>query len=225
MQDIGKENACSIVPKSVPYNKTTLVGNVDRMILQTSKRDYTPEEYLEFEIHSEERHEYIDGEIVLMTGGLPNHNKIAGNLYIALSIDLKRKPYEIYITDQRLWIPKKRIYTYPDVMVMPQPIQYQEGRRDTLINPIFVAEVLSKSTRSYDREEKFEAYQTISQFQEYLLIDQYKVQIEHRIKDDNGIWTTTTYEDENLAVSLNSVPCQFVIADLYDKVDFSADQE
>ncbi|MCU0552478.1 MAG: Uma2 family endonuclease [Leptolyngbya sp. Prado105] len=59
----------------------TLEGNVDRMILQTSKRDYTPEEYLEFEIYFKERHEYIDDEIVLITGGLPNHNKIAGNLY------------------------------------------------------------------------------------------------------------------------------------------------
>lgn len=195
------------------------------MILQTSKRDYTPEEYLEFEIRSEERHEYIDGEIVLMTGGLPNHNTIAVNLSGTLNFELRRKPYRTFIADQRLWIPKKRIYTYPDVMVMTQPIQYQEGRRDTLINPVFIAEVLSKSTRSYDRGEKFEAYQTIAQFQEYLLIDQYKVQIEHRIKDDNGIWTTKTYEDENLAVSLNSVPCQFVIADLYDKVDFSADQE
>jgi Uma2 family endonuclease len=195
------------------------------MILQTSKRDYTPEEYLEFEIHSEERHEYIDGEIVLMTGGLPNHNTIAVNLSGTLNFELRRKPYRTFIADQRLWIPKKRIYTYPDVMVMQQPIQYQEGRRDTLINPVFIAEVLSKSTRSYDRGEKFEAYQTIAQFQEYLLIDQYKVHIEHRIKTDNGIWTTTTYEDENLAVSLNAVPCQFVIADLYDKVDFNAEQE
>lgn len=195
------------------------------MILQTSKRDYTPEEYLEAEINSEERHEYIDGEILLMPGGYPNHNKIAGNLHTALNVELKRKPYEIFITDQRLWIPKKRIYTYPDIMVMTQPLQYQEGRRDTLINPILIAEVLSKSTRSYDKDGKFAAYRTIAEFQEYLLIDQYSIHIEHYVKGGNRSWTFTDYDDENTEISLTSVPCHFLIGDLYDKVDFALEQE
>lgn len=195
------------------------------MILQASKRDYTPEEYLEAEIHSEERHEYINGEIFLMPGGYPNHNKIAGNLHTMLNVELRRQPYEIFITDQRLWIPDKHIYTYPDIMVMTQPIQYQEGRRDTLINPIFIAEVLSKSTRSYDKDEKFAAYRSIAEFKEYLLIDQYSVYIEHYIRGENRSWTFTDYDDENSEISLDSVPCRFLIADLYDKVDFDLEQE
>lgn len=194
------------------------------MFSQTQQR-YTPEEYLELEVYSNERHQYIDGEIALMTGGLPNHNKIAGSFYAALRFGLKRKPYEAYMTDQRLWIPEKRIYTYPDVMVLAQPIQYQEGRRDTLINPILVAEVLSQSTRNYDKGDKFAAYRTIAAFQEYLLIDQYTIHVEHHVRDENGAWIFSNYQDESTEIFLSSVPCQISIADLYDKVDFAASQD
>jgi Uma2 family endonuclease len=87
------------------------------MVMQAEdKKIYTPEEYLEFEINSENRHEYINGEIVLMTGGTPNHNQIAGNFYAALNFALKRQPYRVFVTDQRLWIPRKRwtFYEYDD---------------------------------------------------------------------------------------------------------------
>lgn len=191
------------------------------MILQTeTKRKYTPEEYLEAEVQSDERHEYNDGEILLMTGGLPNHNKIAGNLHTKLNVALEREPYGIFVADQRLWIPNKRIYTYPDVMVMAEPPQCQEGRRDTLINPLLIAEVLSKSTRDYDKAGKFSAYRTIPAFQEYLLIDQYSIRVEHYTKDGNR-WILVDYEDEKAEISLASVPCQILVSDLYRKVDLS----
>lgn len=77
------------------------------------QRTYTHEEYLEFEGISEERHEYVDGEIRLMTGGTPNHNDIAGNLYVLLKLALKGKAHRTFYTDQRLWIPTRNLYTYP----------------------------------------------------------------------------------------------------------------
>ncbi|NES98236.1 MAG: Uma2 family endonuclease, partial [Desertifilum sp. SIO1I2] len=116
------------------------------MIAQTENKIYTPEEYLELEIASELRNEYRNGEIIPMTGGTPEHNRISGNLYIALSIALKRKAYEVFHVDQRLWIPAASIYTYPDVMVSSKPLTLQPGRKDTIVNPCFIAEVLSKST-------------------------------------------------------------------------------
>jgi Uma2 family endonuclease len=126
---------------------------------------YSPEEYLELEINSEERHEYIKGEIIAMTGGTPNHNKITLNLSSALNFALKRQLYDVFVTDQRLWIPEAQIHTYPDVMVMNQSLEYAENRRDTLTNPLFIAEVLSKSTCAYDKDDKFTAYRTILGFQ------------------------------------------------------------
>ena len=126
------------------------------MILQVEAQQiYTLEEYLDFEVNSSERHEYINGEIRLMTGGTPNHNQIALNLSGTLNFALKRQPYRVFVTDQRLWIPEKRLYTYPDIIVIQGDIQLQEGRKDTITNPLIIAEVLSASTRNYDKDEKF----------------------------------------------------------------------
>ncbi len=194
------------------------------MMQAQEQRYYTPEEYLDLEINSEERHEYINGEIVLMAGGTPDHNTIAINLSSALNVALKRQPYRVFGGDQRLWIPEKRIYTYPDVMVMAQPIEYSEGRRDTLINPVAIAEVLSKSTKNYDKDEKFAAYRTIPSFQEYVLIDQYTLHVEQYCKTGFKKWTFLEYDLEDDTLEFASVPFQIVLIDLYDKVDFATEE-
>jgi Uma2 family endonuclease len=188
------------------------------------QRYYSPEEYLELEVNSEERHEYIDGQIILMTGGTPNHNQIALNFSGTLNFALKRQPYRVFVTDQRLWIPNKRIHTYPDVVVVATPLQLQEGRKDTITNPLMIVEVLSKSTQSYDRAEKFAAYRTISSFQEYLLIDQYTMHVEQYSKTDNNKWIFSEYENVDMTISLASVPFEIILEDIYDKVDFEVDE-
>ncbi|OUL35616.1 hypothetical protein BV372_10440 [Nostoc sp. T09] len=195
------------------------------MTIAQTQQYYSPEEYLELEVNSEERHEYIDGQIILMTGGTPNHNQIAGNFYSALNFALKRQPYRVFFTDQRLWIPNRRIHTYPDVMMVKTPLEYEEGRKDTLINPVFIAEVLSKSTKSYDRDEKFAAYRTISNFQEYVLIDQYRMHVEQYFKTENNKWIFSEYEDGDVILSLASVSFQISLVDIYDNVDFDVEEE
>jgi len=160
------------------------------MNLQTeTKRNYTPEEYLEAEVQSDERHAYIDGEIILMPGGLPNHNTVTGNLHTELNVALKCDPYKVFVTDQRIWIPKKRIYTYPDIMVIAEPLQ------------------------------------PIPEFQEYLLIDQYSIHIEHYVKSEERRWILVDYEDENAEIPLSSIPCRVSVSDLHNKVDFSEPED
>jgi Uma2 family endonuclease len=194
------------------------------MIMQAQKqRYYTPEEYLEVEINSEERHEYIDGEVISVTGGTPNHNQILLNLGGAINFTLKRQPYRVFVTDQRLWIPKKRIYTYPDVLVVQGDLQIQEGRTDTITNPLMIAEVLSKSTAGYDRGDKFAAYRTIPSFQEYVLIEQYSMHVERFVKTETNQWLLSEYEGEETTFSLMSIPFEITLADIYDKVDFEAE--
>ncbi|MFM7221652.1 MAG: Uma2 family endonuclease, partial [Nodosilinea sp.] len=109
---------------------------------QVSRR-YTAEEYLTQEIASDWRHEYINGEIVPMTGGTPDHNQILLNLAGALNMSLAQQPYRVFAADQRLWIPQANLYTYPDIMVVQGTLAYQSGRRDTITNPTLVVEVLS----------------------------------------------------------------------------------
>ncbi|MDZ8241622.1 MAG: Uma2 family endonuclease [Nostoc sp. ChiQUE01a] len=184
------------------------------------QRQYSPAEYLELEVISEYRNEYIDGQIIPMAGGTPNHNQIAGNFYAALNFALKRQPYRVFVADQRLWIPKKRIHTYPDVMVVAGSLEFAEGRTDTISNPLIIAEVLSKSTRSYDIDEKFAAYRSIPSFQEYILIDQYKKHVDQYYKTDAKKWIFSEYEDGDSALILSSIEFQISLSDIYDKVDF-----
>ncbi|QJB44076.1 Uma2 family endonuclease [Dolichospermum flos-aquae] len=194
------------------------------MTLAQETRYYSPEEYLELEVNSEIRHEYINGLIIPMTGGTPNHNQLALNFSGTLNYLLKRQPYQVFVTDQRLWIPTRKIHTYPDIMVVKTPLEYEQGRKDTLVNPVMIAEVLSKSTKSYDRDEKFAAYRTIPSLQEYILIDQYTMHIEQYFKTDNNKWIFSEFTDGDSSLNLSYIPCQILLADIYDKVDFNTEE-
>jgi len=190
------------------------------MITQLEKKHYTLEEYFELELASETRSEYRNGEIVPMTGGTPDHNDIAGNLHVLLKLALKGRNYRTFYTDQRLWIPDRTLATYPDVMVVDKPLQLQAGRTDTVINPCFIAEVLSRSTQDYDRGDKFVAYRTIESFREYLLIDQYRVHVEHYVKTAAHQWLLSEYNDPTVTLSFNAFEFQIQIADLYENIEF-----
>jgi Uma2 family endonuclease len=191
------------------------------MTLAQETRYYSPQEYLELEVNSEIRHEYINGLIIAMTGGTPNHNQLALNFSGTLNYLLKRQPYQVFVTDQRLWIPSRKIHTYPDIMVVKNPLEYEQGRKDTLVNPVMIAEVLSKSTKGYDRDEKFAAYRTIPTLQEYILIDQYTMHIEQYCKTNNNQWIFSEFTDGNVNLNLASISCQMILSDIYDKVDFN----
>ena len=186
------------------------------------QRTYTRDEYLELEVDSEGRHEYVNGEIRLMTGGTPDHNELAINLAALLKSALRGKPYRIFGADQRLWIPDRNLYTYPDVVVVEKPLQLQPGRTDTVTNPCFIAEVLSKSTQDYDHGEKFSAYRTVESFREYLLIDQYKIHVEHYVKTAAHQWLLSEYDDPATILSLPVFEAQIQIMDLYENIDIDA---
>lgn len=190
------------------------------MVAHAETQHYTADEYLELEIAAAQRSEYCDGKIIPMTGGTPNHNDIAGNLYILLKSALKGKNYRTFYADQRLWIPANNFYIYPDVMVLSKPLELQTGRKDTVINPCFIAEVLSKSTQNYDRSEKFVAYRTIPTFQEYLLIDQYRIHVEHYVKTTVNQWLFSEYDDPTITLLFSTIEVTMQIADLYEHIDF-----
>jgi Uma2 family endonuclease len=199
-----------------------MVAQVEKPTLSTVElpQRCSPAEYLEMEVRSEDRHEYRDGEIVLMTGATPNHNRIARNLCTSMTVGLKGQSLEVFVADQRLWIPQVRLYTYPDVMVIEGALALQPGRKDTIMNPILVIEVLSKSTQSYDRGDKFAAYRTISDFREYLLVDQSSRHIEHYFKISAKKWDFQEYDETDIVVPLRSIDLDLAIADIYDKVEF-----
>ncbi|MEO0867265.1 MAG: Uma2 family endonuclease [Cyanobacteria bacterium J06642_11] len=188
-------------------------------------KTYTAEEYLTLEVESELRHEYRAGEIVEMTGGTPNHNEITANLIFVLKMALRKQLYSIFVTDQRLWIPERDRYTYPDVMVTGRPPELKLERKDTVVNPIVIAETLSQSTKDYDRGEKFVHYRTIETFQEYVLIDQYRPYVEHHVKQAEHQWLLTEYQGLDASFSLVSVSVEIALADVYEGIEFDTSEE
>jgi Uma2 family endonuclease len=190
------------------------------MVAQLIKtKTLTPEEYLTIEVTSPDRHEYRNGEMTIMPGGKPNHNDIGGNFYIALKIALRKEPYRVFYADQRLWLPDAQIYAYPDVMVLQKPIELQIGRSDTVMNAVAIVEVLSTSTQDYDRGEKFVAYRSMLDFQDYVLVDQTKVYVEHYQKTASNQWLLTVHTDEADCMTLKSCGISIVITDLYEGIE------
>jgi Uma2 family endonuclease len=153
-----------------------------------------------------------------MTGGTPEHNKITSALNALLWLALRGQPYSLFITDQRLWIPATDLYTYPDGMVIADPVELKPGRKDTVTNPLLLAEVLSDSTEQYDRGDKFEAYRTLPSLQEYLLIDQYRPHVEQYVKQSERQWLFTEYSGLDARLKLSSVPVELALKDLYEGV-------
>ena len=195
------------------------------MLLQTQKSYYTPEEYLTLEEKATDKHEYRDGEIVAMTGGTTNHNQIALNVCRQFPLTIKEQDYYIYINDVRLWIPQYRLYTYPDVMVIKGKPLYEGSSKTNVTNPLIIVEVLSQSTRAYDHTDKFQYYRSIPEFQEYILIDQYRYYVTQYFKQGDGKWIFNDYQGEESVLKLASDDFEIFFQDLYARVNFDLNEE
>ena len=194
------------------------------MILQTDKQYYTPEEYLTLEEKATEKHEYRDGEIALMPGGTTNHNQIAGNFYKQFPLKIQNQDYYVYINDVRLWIAQYRIFTYPDVMVIKGKPMYEGKGTSNGTNPLIIVEVLSQSTRDYDRTDKFQYYRSIPEFREYILIDQYRFYVSQYFKQEDRKWIFNDYQGEDSVLKLACDEFEISFQDLYARVDFELDE-
>lgn len=189
------------------------------------KRPYTVQEYLAFERESPERHEYHDGEIFVMMGGSINHSLIVANVISGLHSRLLGKPCRVYDANLRLRIPRKVLYTYPDVTVIcGQPkVDPDDSAGQTVINPRLIVEVLSPSTEGYDRGEKFDRYRELETLQEYVLISQSVPRIEIFFRQQSGNWLFTPVSGVENTARLNSLEIDLPLAEAYAGVEFAAE--
>ena len=190
------------------------------MTVALEKKHYSFEDYLALEETANDKHEYQDGEIVQMTGGTTDHNKIALNFASNLKFALKRKQYDIFIGDVKLWIPTYRQGTYPDVMLIKGESLYYGNGKKTVINPSLIVEVLSKSTQNYDQGDKFFYYRSIPQFEEYILVSQDQYYVMQFNKTQEGKWLLSEYMGVDSTLSLISVEFQISFPELYENVIF-----
>lgn len=184
------------------------------------KKYYTAEEYLALEEKAECKSEYYKGEIFAMAGGMADHSRIVRNMTTKLTNAFENKNCEAFSNEMRIWIDTADLFTYPDVVVFCGGLKYYENRRDTAINPLLIVEVLSESTQSYDRGEKFRFYQSIPSLREYLVVDQYKIHIEQFSLGKDGEWVLTEYDGADAVLRCTSVDFQIVLREIYHKVEF-----
>jgi Uma2 family endonuclease len=184
----------------------------------------TPEEYLRIERAAEWKSEYVDGDMLAMTGASPRHVLIATNLAGEFGNELRAGPCTTYAADLRVATDRRRHYTYPDVVVACDPLQFVDDQQDTIANPTLIAEVLSESTEKYDRGAKSERYRAVPSLAEYLLISQDRVHIELYTRQPNGGWILREWNDPDAEIEFSSLPCRLKIAEVYAKVTFG-DQE
>ncbi len=187
-----------------------------------AEKKMTAWEYLEAEETATEKHEFINGDIYLMSGGTVNHNQIAANALVGLTNKLGKKPCRVFNSDQKVYIDFFDAYTYPDVTIVCGKPELLEGRNDVITNPIVLVEVLSDSTEAFDRGDKFTFYRSIPGLKEYLLIAQDKHQVEHYCKVKRNEWLLTEFRSPDDVIPLPALEIELTMSEIYRLVEWDA---
>jgi Uma2 family endonuclease len=180
----------------------------------------SPQQYLEIERSAEVRSEYLNGQVFVMAGGTRSHAWIASNTLARLSEQLRGRPCGASGGDLRLFSARHQVFVYPDIVVTCGPDQFLDNRRDTITDATLIVEVLSPSTKSYDRGEKFLFYRSLPSFVEYLLIEQDIVLAEHYLRQPDGAWLLREFRSPEDEIELTSIGCRLKLESLYERVAF-----
>ncbi len=189
----------------------------------------TEEEYLAMERASEERHEYIDGYVFAMAGESIEHGDICVNLISMLHPQLRNTPCRARIANSKvrsgprpaLARSRKGMFSYPDLFVICGELEFYDEHRDVFLNPTAVFEVLSPSTETFDRGEKFLRYQNWNPtLKDYVLISQNSPTIEHFSRQADGSWTYRVYQGLETSFSIKTIKCNLKLSEVYERVKF-----
>ncbi len=181
---------------------------------------FTPEEYLALERKATFKNEYLNEEILAISGASLAHTRITADIVTELNIQLRGGKCEVISNDMRVKTGRKGAYLYPDVVVFCGEPEFEDNVFDTLLNPILIVEVLSPTTEAFDRGEKFAQYQELASLQEYILVSQDRIRVEHYrlIKTQ---WAQTEFQAHEDVLSLDSIGCKLSLQDIYRGFAFS----
>ena len=184
------------------------------------KSDYymSPEEYLEFEHHSDIKHEYIDGEVYAMAGTTKAHNTISLNLAILFREKLKNSNCQTFMADIKVNVSNQKRFFYPDIVVTCD--DNDDVNAYDIKFPKVIVEVLSESTETFDRGKKFQYYRNIPSLQEYILISSQEYLIECFRRTKNDLWTLETYEGLNTILRIESLAIDAPLSEIYATLSF-----
>ena len=175
----------------------------------------SPEEYLALERGAEHKSEYMDGEAVAMAGASFAHNLIVANVVGALWGRLRGTPCAVVPSDLKVKA-TSRLY-YPDVTVVCGEPRFLDEAQDVLLNPTLIVEVLSESTKNFDRGEKFMRYRTVESLNDYVLIAQDGAHVEH-FRRQGEHWILAETRDPHGLLKFDSIGCELSLVEIYDRV-------
>lgn len=183
---------------------------------------YSEQEYLDAERLALDKHEYYKGEVFAMSGASIKHNIIAMNCSIDLGTKLKGKNCKPFGSDLRVHIPEKTLYTYPDISIICGEIETTDDKFDTITNPSVIIEILSESTKNYDKGNKFTLYREIASLKEYILIDSENIMVEKFIKNTDNSWQLTEYKSIKDSFKIETVALKMDLETIYNGVGLTA---
>jgi Uma2 family endonuclease len=179
----------------------------------------TEEQYLAIERAAECRSEFVNGEMFAMSGGTLAHSRLQRNIAGELYNALRGRACEVFTSDMRVRVSGIGMYTYPDVSVVCGKPRLADEHADTLLNPAVIFEVLSPSSENYDRGLKFQSYRTIESLQDYILVDQNRVRIEHYTRQAANAWTLRDCQSLEDQLIIDSVGVTLALSRIYDGVE------
>ncbi|HMA38045.1 MAG TPA: Uma2 family endonuclease [Chloroflexia bacterium] len=182
---------------------------------------YTPEEYLARERGAATKSEYLAGEICAMAGASEAHNTIAANIVRQLGNQFEGRPCRVYVSDLRVRVAATGLYTYPDVVAVCGPREFDDDHHDTLLNPTVIFEVLSPTTEAYDRGAKFAHYWRLASLTDYVLVAQDRVRVDHYARQGDG-WFVTAASTLDETLRLAAIDGELALAAIYANVEFPA---
>lgn len=178
----------------------------------------TPTAYLDSERVATDKHEYYKGEVFAMSGASIAHNQIFSKLFGELAYRLKNKSCQPFGSDLRIHIPTNTLYTYPDITIVCGEIETTDDHFDTVTNPSVIIEILSPTTKDYDRGTKFTLYRDIPSLKEYILIDSEMVRVEKFELNSNQSWNFTEYKDVGQSFAINAIGEHLKLTEIYSGV-------
>ncbi|HEV7783627.1 MAG TPA: Uma2 family endonuclease [Chitinophagaceae bacterium] len=178
----------------------------------------SPEDYLAIERASEEKHEYFKGEVFAMSGASREHNIISKNLNTVVLPFLAGKDCNMFGSDLRIHIPENSLFTYPDFLIICGDWITTDNEKDTVTNPSVIVEILSRTTRDYDRGTKFNLYRSIKMLKEYILIDSLNVSVEIFTRQNNDKWVLSECKYRSESFMISTIGMTIRLSDVYEGI-------
>jgi Uma2 family endonuclease len=181
----------------------------------------SPEEYLELERVSETRHELLDGDVYAMAGESLSHSRVCINLARESGSKLKGRSCEPLSPNMKVRTSNASLFAYPDLTIVCGEPRFHDSKKDVLVNPTVIFEVLSPSTEKYDRTTKFQRYRMGNEtLTDYILVSQEKPFVEHFTRQTDGDWRYRSFSNLSDSFEIESVECSLSLAEIYDRVEF-----